>query len=80
MTDFAATLAADRGQPAHALHVVHPDDYAGWLASQPARVRATCAAAKVTGKAGNRAILPGEGEDWSALLVCDEGWDSVQGR
>jgi leucyl aminopeptidase len=76
MTDFAATLAPDRGQPARALHVVHPDDYAGWLATQPPRGRAACAAAKVTGKAGNRAVLPGEGEDWAMLLVCDEGWDS----
>ena len=76
MTDFAATLQADRGQPARALHVVHPDDYAGWLAAQPPRVRAACAANKVTGKAGNRAVLPVEGEDWAMLLVCDESWNS----
>ena len=72
MTDFAATLAADRGQPARSIHVVHPDAFDGWLATQPPRVRAACAANKVVGKAGNRAVLPGEGEDWSMLLVCDE--------
>ncbi|MBX4390003.1 hypothetical protein K4H03_28395, partial [Mycobacterium tuberculosis] len=31
------------------------------------------AAHKLTGKAGNRAVLPGDNaEDWSMLLVCDE--------
>lgn len=76
MTDFAATLQPDRGQPARAIHVVHPDGFAGWLATQPARVRATIGANKVTGKAGQRAVLPGDGEDWAMLLVCDEGADS----
>ncbi|MEH3101875.1 leucyl aminopeptidase family protein [Sphingomonas adhaesiva] len=73
MTDFAALLQPDRGQPARDIHVVHPDAYAAWLAAQPARVRAAVAANKVTGKPGNRAILPGEGaDDWAMLLVCDE--------
>ncbi|MEH3037374.1 MAG: leucyl aminopeptidase family protein [Sphingomonas adhaesiva] len=73
MTDFAALLQPDRGQPARDIHVVHPDAYAAWLAVQPARVRAAVAANKVTGKPGNRAILPGEGaDDWAMLLVCDE--------
>ncbi len=76
MTDFSATLQPDRGQPAHAIHVVHPDRFEGWLATQPARVRTTVAANKVTGKAGNRAILPGDAEDWAMLLVCDEDTDS----
>ncbi|WP_326524099.1 leucyl aminopeptidase family protein [Sphingomonas sp.] len=73
MTDFAALLQPDRGQPARDLHVVHPDDWADWLAAQPARVRSTVAAHALTGKPGNAAILPGDGaEDWSALLVCNE--------
>jgi leucyl aminopeptidase len=38
MTDFASLLKPDRGQSARTIHVVHPDDYAGWLAAQPARV------------------------------------------
>ena len=73
MTDFAAFLQTDRGQPARVLHVVHPDDWADWLATQPSRVRTTVAAHALTGKPGNAAILPGDSaEDWSALLVCDE--------
>ncbi|WP_288456677.1 leucyl aminopeptidase family protein [uncultured Sphingomonas sp.] len=77
MTDFAALLQPDRGQPARIIHVVRPEDYAGWLAAQPARVRTAVTAARVTGKAGNRAILPGEAaDDWSMLLLCDEPVES----
>lgn len=77
MTDFAALLQPDRGQPARTIHVVRPEDYAGWLAAQPARVRTAVTAARVTGKAGNRAILPGEAaDDWSMLLLCDEPVES----
>jgi leucyl aminopeptidase len=73
MTDFSALLQPDRGQPARLLHIVRPDDFAGWLAAQTPRVRATIAAHALTGKPGNAAVLPGEAvEDWSALLVCDE--------
>lgn len=73
MTDFSALLLPDRGQAARAIEVVHPDGFAAWLAAQPPRVRTVLAAQKVTGKAGQRAILPGDAaEDWSALLVCDE--------
>ncbi|WP_066824851.1 leucyl aminopeptidase family protein [Sphingomonas mali] len=77
MTDFAALLQPDRGQSARAIEVVHPDGFADWLATQPPRVRAMVAAARVTGKAGNKAILPGDGaEDWSVLHVCDEAASS----
>ena len=77
MTDFTALLQADRGQPARDLHVVHPDRFDDWLAGQPVRVRTAVAANKVTGRPGNRAILPGEAaDDWAMLLVCDEPLDS----
>ena len=73
MTDFAALLRPDRGQPARTLYVVHPDDWTAWLSAQPPRVRAIVAAGGLTGKPGNAAILPGEAaEDWAALLVCNE--------
>ena len=73
MTDFAALLLPDRGQPARAIHVIRPEAFDGWLATQPQRVRTAVAAHGLTGKPGNRAILPGDGaEDWSALLVCDD--------
>jgi leucyl aminopeptidase len=77
MTDFAALLAPDRGQPARTIHVIHPDGWEQWLKAQPARVRAHLAASRVSGKAGDKAILPGDKEDdWAALLVCDEVMES----
>src|SRR3546814_17829577 len=77
MTDFAALLQPDKGQPARTLHVVHPDDWADWLAHQPPRVRAIAAANRLTGKPGNAAILPGDNAaDWSALLICNEAENS----
>ncbi|MGN6818929.1 MAG: leucyl aminopeptidase family protein [Sphingomonas sp.] len=73
MTDFAALLQPDRGQPARTIEIVHPDGFADWLGQQPPRIRTMLAANRVTGKAGNKAILPGDGaEDWSVLHVCDE--------
>jgi len=73
MTDFAALLQPDRGQPARTIEIVHPDAFADWLKAQPARVRASLAAHKVTGKTGNKAILPGDkDDDWSVLHVCDD--------
>ncbi len=73
MTDFASMLVPDRGQPARTIHVVHPDAYESWLAKQSQRIRTTIAAHRLTGKAGDRAVLPGEtADDWSMLLVCNE--------
>ena len=73
MTDFAALLQPDRGQPARLIHVVHPDEWDAWLTAQPSRVRTAVAAHALTGKPGDKAILPADdAEHWSALLVCDE--------
>ncbi|MCA1196609.1 leucyl aminopeptidase family protein [Sphingomonas sp. R647] len=73
MTDLSMQLQPDRGQSARTIHVVHPDQWQDWLKAQPPRIRTAIAAHKLTGKAGNRAVLPGEGpEDWAMLLVCDE--------
>ena len=77
MTDFARLLQPDRGQPARSIHVVHPDRWSEWLNAQPPRIRTTVAAHRLTGKAGNRAVLPSDGpDDWAMLLVCNEGVDS----
>jgi leucyl aminopeptidase len=73
MTDFASLLQPDRGQPARDMHVVHPDRWAEWLGGQPPRVRAAVAAHRLTGRPGDKAILPGDApDDWSALLVCPD--------
>ena len=77
MTDFASLLQPDRGQPARRIHVVHPDAFAGWLGAQPQRTRTAVAAHRLTGKAGDRAVLPGDAaDDWAMLLVCNEGQGS----
>ena len=66
MTDLSALLQPDRGQPARIIRVVHPDQWQAWLTAQPPRIRAAVSAHKLTGKAGNRAVLPGDkAEDWS---------------
>ncbi|HEV7290052.1 leucyl aminopeptidase family protein [Sphingomonas sp.] len=77
MTDLSMLLQPDRGQTARTIHVVHPDQWQDWLKGQPPRIRTAISAHKLTGKAGNRAVLPGEGpEDWAMLLVCDEAESS----
>ncbi|MES2754721.1 MAG: leucyl aminopeptidase family protein [Pseudomonadota bacterium] len=77
MTDFASLIQPDRGQPARTLHIVHPDAFDGWLKRQPPAVRASAAAHRVTGQAGDQAVLPGaKADEWTALLVCDEPLDS----
>ena len=73
MTDFSTLIQPDRGQTARTIHVVPPAEWETWLQRQPARVRATVAAHALTGKGGDRAILPGDQpDDWSMLLVCPE--------
>ncbi|WP_425229814.1 leucyl aminopeptidase family protein [Sphingomonas sp.] len=70
---YADLLQPDRGQPARGIHVVKPGEWTGWLTAQPARARAAVAAHGLTGKPGDKAMLPGDGtEDWSAVLVCDD--------
>lgn len=77
MTDFSSLLQPDRGQPARLIEVVHPDAFTEWLTKQPPRIRNTVAAHKITGKPGNRALLPGDGaDDWHALLICNEAENS----
>ncbi|WP_010163983.1 leucyl aminopeptidase family protein [Sphingomonas sp. PAMC 26617] len=75
--DPAQLLQADRGQPARLIHVVHPEQWSAWLTAQPPRIRATIAAHRLTGKPGNRAVLPGDAaDDWAMLLVCNESLES----
>jgi leucyl aminopeptidase len=69
MTDFAALLQPDREQSARSLQVVDAKGFDAWLGSQSARARAAIEAAKFKGKAGEFALLPGDGaDDWSAAV------------
>ncbi|WP_156679831.1 leucyl aminopeptidase family protein [Sphingomonas profundi] len=69
MTDFSSLLQPDRGQPAHLIQAVRADAFDTWLADQPERSRATVAATRFRGKAGEFALLPGaKPEEWSAAI------------
>ncbi|UAK22946.1 leucyl aminopeptidase family protein [Sphingomonas nostoxanthinifaciens] len=78
MTDLAALLAADKGQPARILHRITAAGFEAWLAAQPPRARAAVAAAQFKAKADSLVILPGDGaDDWSAAAgveAPDDPW------
>lgn len=73
MTDFASLLVADRGQPAHVVHLVDKSTFEDWLKAQPGRARVAIAAQRFAGQGYELAILPGDGtDDWAvALGVAD---------
>jgi len=69
--DPTSLLQPDRGQSARTIHVVAKEGFADWRSAQPARIRAALDAARIDGKPGTSAILPGEdGDDWSVLLCA----------
>ena len=68
MTELAALLQPDKGQPATALHLVDKKGFDAWLKAQPARVRQAVAAQGFKGEGFQLAILPGEQAEWSAVL------------
>jgi len=69
MTDFASLLQADRGGPAHHIHLVDKDSFADWSKRQSVARRALLEAARFEGKnAFQYAILPAEQA---------QGWDVV---
>ncbi|WP_174273847.1 leucyl aminopeptidase family protein [Sphingomonas bacterium] len=73
MIALSSLLQPDRGQPAHALHLVSKSGFGEWLKDQPSPVRALLSAAKFEGEAGSLAILPGETpEDWAVAIGADE--------
>ena len=60
MTDVTSLLQPDRGQPARTIHLLAPDAFAGWIATQPAAVRALLVAQRFDGKPGTHAVLPAD--------------------
>jgi leucyl aminopeptidase len=67
MTDLAALLQPDKGQPATTLHLVDKKGFEDWLKEQPERVRQAVGAQGFKGEGFQIAILPGD-KDWSAVL------------
>jgi leucyl aminopeptidase len=69
MTDFAPLLQADRGGPAHAIHLVDKNSFAEWAKKQSASRRALLEAARYEGKTAFQfAILPAtQGHEWEVV-------------
>jgi leucyl aminopeptidase len=68
MTDLKTLLKPDQGQPATALHLVDKKGFEAWLKDQPGRVRTAVEAQGFKGDGFQLAILPGEREEWAAVL------------
>ncbi len=71
MTDFASLLQADRGGPAHLIHLVDKGGFEAWAKQQGAARRALLEAARFDGKTGFQyLILPADqGPDWEVVSV-----------
>lgn len=70
MHDLSPLLQPDKGQTAHAIHLVDAKTFDAWLAAQPPRHRAAITAQKLAPTAFASAILPGDkAEDWSVVGV-----------
>ena len=68
MTDFAALLQPDRGQPAISLSIVDKAGFPAWLKAQAPRARTAVAAQQFKGAPHQLAILPGDKADqWSVV-------------
>jgi leucyl aminopeptidase len=68
MTSLSDLLRPDKGQPAISLHLIDKGGFAAWLAAQPGRVRQAIEAQGFKGEGFQLAILPGERDEWSAVL------------
>ena len=68
MIDLKALLKPDQGQPATSLHLVDKKGFDAWLKEQPARTRKTVDAQGFKGEGYQLAILPGERDEWAAVL------------
>jgi leucyl aminopeptidase len=68
MIDLKALLKPDQGQPATPLHLVDKKGFEAWLKDQPARLRKALEAQGFKGEGFQLAILPGERDEWAAVL------------
>ena len=74
MTDLSPLLQPDKGQPATSLALVDKKGFETWMKGQPERVRRAAEAQGFKGEGFQIAILPGERDEWSAVLgVADAG-------
>jgi leucyl aminopeptidase len=79
MTDFQALLQPDQGQAARSIIIATKDGFDDWFKMLPERARAAVLAAQFKGKAGEFALIPGEGaDDWSVAIGAADSpgvWD-----
>ncbi len=68
MTEVAALLQSDRGQPATPLQLVDRKTYDDWLRAQPEQARQAARAQGFRGDGFQLAILPAGRDGWSAAL------------
>ncbi len=69
MTDYAALLQPDQGQPATTITIVRKSDFKEWLSAQPERTRVAAQAARFEAKPGELLISPGDTTaEWSVVL------------
>jgi leucyl aminopeptidase len=66
IVDFSALLQPDRGQPAHAIHIVDKAGLDAWLAPQTPATRQSVKGQRFAAKAGS-----------SAVVATADGWDVV---
>ena len=71
MTDFAALLQPDKGQPATPLHVTDKAGFDAWLTTQPAPVRAILQATGFKAVADSVAIVPHDNAMIAVVGVAD---------
>jgi leucyl aminopeptidase len=67
-SDLKALLRPDQGQPAVSLQLVDKKGFEAWLKAQPARTRKALEAQGFRGEGYQLAILPGERDQWAAVL------------
>src|ERR1051325_11508211 len=68
MSKLETLLKPDQDQPAIPLQLVDKNGFDGWLKAQPARTRQAAQAQGFKGEGFQLAILPGERDEWSAVL------------
>jgi leucyl aminopeptidase len=68
MTDLSNLLQPDKGQAATFLQLVDKAGFDDWFKAQPARIRRAAEAQGFKAEGYSIAILPGERDDWSAVL------------
>jgi leucyl aminopeptidase len=68
MQDIAPLLQPDRGQAATPLHLVDKRRFEDWLKAQPERARQAVQVQGFKGEGFQLAILPDQGDGWSAVL------------